>query len=156
MAASEDEYRVALQAFVKLSRASDTIDRRIGLHDPLPAGMTLSQFAVLEVLLHRGALTHHEVAEKVLKTRGNITTVVNQLERHGLVVRRRCEHDRRRVFLDLTERGRVAANNAFRRVREAIRDEMSVLTAAELVELGRLCKKLGTAPRYPVPEERAP
>lgn len=156
MAASDDEYRVALQAFVKLSRASDTIDRRIAMHDPFPAGMTLSQFAVLEVLLHRGALTHHEVAEKILKTRGNITTVVNQLEDAGLVSRRRCENDRRLVYLDLTERGRVAAANAFRRVREAIRDEMSVLTDDELVELGRLCKKLGTAPRYPVPKERGP
>ncbi|MFW5718190.1 MAG: MarR family winged helix-turn-helix transcriptional regulator [Spirochaetota bacterium] len=147
--AGRDEYADALAAYVKLTRASETIERRIMVHQPLPAGMTLSQFGVLEALLHASPLTHHEVARKILKTPGNITGVVDQLERAGLVARRRCPEDRRRVFLELTEAGASAAASAFRRMREAIRDEMSVLAPDELVELGRLCKKLGTTPRYP-------
>ncbi|MFW6313206.1 MAG: MarR family winged helix-turn-helix transcriptional regulator [Spirochaetota bacterium] len=143
MAASENEYREALQAYVKLTRANDAVDRRVMVREPLPAGMTVSQFGVLEALLHKGPLTHREVAEKILKTRGNITSVVDHLERAGLVARRRCDIDRRRVFLELTEDGRNAAESAFERMREAIARAMSVLEPEELVELGRLCKKLG-------------
>ena len=146
--AERNEYTDVLAAYVKLVRATETVERRIMMHHPLPAGMTLSQFGVLEALLHQAPLTHHEVAEKILKTPGNITGVVDQLEGAGLVARRRCPEDRRRVFLELTEAGASAAASAFRRMREAIRDEMSVLDVNELVELGRLCRKLGTTPRY--------
>ncbi|HKJ86188.1 MAG TPA: MarR family winged helix-turn-helix transcriptional regulator [Spirochaetia bacterium] len=143
MAASENEYRGALQAYVKLTRAENAVERRVMVHEPLPAGMTVSQFGVLEALLHKGPLTHHEVAEKILKTRGNITSVVDHLERAGLVARRRCDVDRRRVFLELTDEGQRAAQAAFERMREAIVSAMSVLEPDELVELGRLCRKLG-------------
>ncbi len=148
---ADHQYREALAAYVKLSRANDTIERRIMGHAPLPAGMSVSQFGVLEALLHKGRLTHHEVARKILKTRGNITSVVDRLEALGLVARRRCDTDRRRVYLELTDRGRTVARSAFERMREAITAEMSVLTPDELVELARLCKKLGTAKRYPPP-----
>lgn len=153
MALSETEYATALDAFVKLTRANNTLDRRLMMHHPLPAGMTVSQFGVLEALLHKGQLTHHEVAERILKTPGNITSVVDHLEKRGLVARKRCENDRRRVFLELTPKGVTIAREAFERMREAIRQEMSVLDPTELVELGRLCKKLGTAPRYRLPDE---
>jgi MarR family transcriptional regulator, 2-MHQ and catechol-resistance regulon repressor len=152
--AETDGYGQALGAYVKLTRASESIEKRIMAHEPLPAGMTVSQFGVLEALLHRSPLTHHEVALKILKTRGNITSVVDHLEQAGLVARRRCPEDRRRVFLELTPRGSLVAESAFGRMREAIRDEMAVLEADELIELGRLCKKLGTTPRYPGPDRR--
>lgn len=153
MASAQNEHELALSAFVKLERANATIDRRVSMHRPLPAGMTLSQFGVLEALLHKGPLTHHEIAVKILKTQGNITSVVDKLETQGLVTRRRCETDRRRVFLELTQKGETTASAAFGRMREAIAFEMSVLDRGELVELARLCKKLGTAKRYPVPRE---
>ena len=143
MAASKIEYEEALRAFVKLTRANDAIERRIMVHEPLPAGMTETQFGVLEALLHKGPLTHHEVAEKILRTRGNMTSVVDRLERAGLVARRRCDVDRRRVFLELTREGDRVASEAFTRMREAIGREMSVLEPHELVELWRLCRKLG-------------
>lgn len=156
MAESEYEYETALDAYVKLSRAYDTIERRLAMHRPLPAGMTVTQFGVLEALLHKGRLTHHDVARKILKTPGNITGVVDSLERQGLVARSRCEEDRRRVFLELTDHGTTIASRAFARMREAISEEMSVLDPDELVELGRLCKKLGTAARYALPHEGEP
>lgn len=133
----------ALAAYTKLMRATAALDRRIAEHAPLPAGTSITQFGVLEALLHKGRLTHHEVAEKILKTQGNITGVVDRLAARGLVTRERCESDRRRVFLHLTPEGAAMARRLFDRMSAAICREMSVLDPDELVEFARLCKKLG-------------
>ncbi|MFW5784101.1 MAG: MarR family transcriptional regulator, partial [Spirochaetota bacterium] len=81
MAPEPNEYDIELSAYVKLTRAESALQGRILDHHPLSAGMTLSQFGVLEALLHKGRLSHHDAARKILKTPGNITSVVDQLER---------------------------------------------------------------------------
>jgi MarR family transcriptional regulator, 2-MHQ and catechol-resistance regulon repressor len=144
---------LSLSTFVKLQRAAMTMERLIRARYPLPGNLSPTQFGVMEALLNRGRLSHHEVASKVLTTAGNITQVVEQLHKMGFVRRERCEEDRRRVYLVLTDRGRLIADQAFQRVQTAIVDAMDALTVSEREELGRLCKKLGTAVRYPPNEE---
>ncbi len=134
----------ALDAFVKISRAVESVDRRILTHQPLPAGMNLTRFGILEALLHKGEMTHNEVARKILRTQGSISIAVDRLVKDGLVTRRRCDEDRRRVYLQLSAHGQAVATNAFAKMREAISSEFAVLELDELVELSRLCKKLGT------------
>ena len=79
----------------------------------------------------------------MLKSGGNITTVVDNLEKRGLVERRRCSEDRRVIYAHLTAAGEQAIKAHFPKHAEQIEREMSVLTAPELAELGRLCRKLG-------------
>jgi MarR family transcriptional regulator, 2-MHQ and catechol-resistance regulon repressor len=143
---------LSLSTFVKLTRAMNTLEKRLGMRAPHPAGLTLSQFAVLEALLHKGPLTHGEVAGKILTTTGNITQVVDQLAKDQLVQRKRCDSDRRRVYLQLTEKGTRVASSAFEQMASAIHDEMSVLTPEDLVTLARIAKKLGTSLRYRLPQ----
>ena len=64
---------------------------------------SLSAYAVLEVLLHKGALPVNAIGEKVLLTSGSMTTAVQRLEKKGLVRRERSEGDARVVLVHLTD-----------------------------------------------------
>ena len=90
---TESETR-ALNAFIKLMRATESVSSRL-TNILQGEGLTISQFGVLEALLHLGPLSLRQIGEKILKSGGNITTVVDNLEKHDLVERRRCPEDRR-------------------------------------------------------------
>lgn len=134
--------RLALDTYIKLSRAYESLDTRI-LHRHSLGNLTLTQFAVLEALYHLGPLTQTEIGAKLLKSGGNITLVIDNLEKHGLAERRRCVTDRRLVYVDLTPAGRATIAEILPRHVAVIVEEMSVLDAAEKAELGRLLRKLG-------------
>lgn len=74
---------------------------------------SLSDFAVLEVLLHKGALPVNTIGEKILLTSGSITTAVQRMEKKGLVRRERSQGDARVVLVHLTEEGRELIGRAF-------------------------------------------
>ncbi len=76
----------ALLTYVKLMRAADSFTSRTHKHISLHS-LSLSQFQVLEVLYHLGPLCQKEIAGKVLKTSGNLTTVIENLSKQNLVVR---------------------------------------------------------------------
>ncbi|NKE69371.1 MarR family winged helix-turn-helix transcriptional regulator [Candidatus Manganitrophus noduliformans] len=131
----------ALDTFIKLMRAADSLSSRLS---PILAstGLTSGQFGALEVLLHLGPLCQSELGRKLLRSGGNITMVVDNLERSGLVRRERGE-DRRFITLHLTKEGRQLIQKIFPKHLEALVREMQVLTESEQKALGRLCKKLG-------------
>jgi MarR family transcriptional regulator, 2-MHQ and catechol-resistance regulon repressor len=132
----------ALNAFINLERASDTVIGR--LTPPLEAqGLTLGQFGVLEALLHLGPMCQHELARKLLRSGGNVTLVVDNLEKHGWVRRVRQQNDRRMVQIQLTPAGRRLIARVFPAHARAIAAEMSRLSAGEQETLRRLCRKLG-------------
>lgn len=131
----------ALDTYIKLMRASETVTARA--HTPLAGNLTLTQFGVLEALLHRGPLAAGEIAEKILKSAGNLTLVLANLERDGFITRVRDKHDARRWVVSLTAAGRKRVTALFPQVAAAITDEFSRLTPAEQAMLAELCKKLG-------------
>ncbi len=132
----------ALNTYVKMMRASETISARI--HRPLnDAGLTISQFGVLEALYHLGPLSQAEIARKVLKSTGNITMVIDNLEKRGLVTRKRNEDDRRYYTIQLTKEGNKMTGDIFPDHAARIVKEMSILTRTEQEVLGNLCRKVG-------------
>ena len=132
----------ALDAYVKLARATDSLAARLqpGIDG---AGLTFSQFGVLEALLHLGPLCMTELARKILKTGGNITMVVGNLEKRGLVARERSGSDRRYFRIRLTPAGARLIRGLFPRHVAALVREFAVLNPKEQKELARLAKKLG-------------
>lgn len=136
------EIRQALDAYIKLVRASESVTSRVIRHLD-DDGLTVSQFGVLEALFHLGPLSQRELAQKILKSGGNVTMVIDNLEKRGLVKRKREEEDRRLYRITLTPSGRKLIKNIFPRHAEKIASQMNVLTKEELLELGRLCRKLG-------------
>jgi len=136
------EEKLALDTWIKLSRAADSFGARLAQHGAL-ADLTVSQFGVLESLYHLGPMRQSEIGAKLLRSGSNITLVVDNLERDGLVRRARDRDDRRVMNVSLTDAGRELIEGIFPAHVEAIVEEMAVLSPEEQAELGRLCKKLG-------------
>ena len=132
----------ALDAFVKLSRAVNALSHRLapGL---AAAGLTESQLGVLEALLHVGPLHQCDLAERILKSSGNLTMVIGNLERRRLVRRARSATDRRFIEIRLTPEGARLIGRVFPAHAERLAELMGVLTEAEQRTLARLCRKLG-------------
>jgi MarR family transcriptional regulator, 2-MHQ and catechol-resistance regulon repressor len=138
-----DEERRALDAYVKLSRALATVDARI--HRPLSRdGLTASRFGVLEALYHLGPLNQRELGRKILKSSGNVTVVVDHLERAGQVARGRDPHDRRSVVVSLTDAGRSLIASAYPAHVQRIVEAFAILDPDEVDRLAALAKRLGT------------
>lgn len=139
----KEEYTyLALNTYTKLMRAAESVTNRTS-RVMTAANLTISQFGVLEALLHKGPLCQRDIAAKILKSTGNITMVIDNLEKSGLVRRERDMEDRRFMTVYLTERGTELIGNVFADVQNAIVADMATLTANEQETLGGLCKKLG-------------
>jgi MarR family transcriptional regulator, 2-MHQ and catechol-resistance regulon repressor len=134
--------QLPLAVFVKLMRAADTVANNVHRHLQT-LGLTSSQFGVLEALWHLGPLHQRQIGRKILKSHGNVTTVLDNLERQGWVVRKRQTEDRRFVTVELSESGRKLISRLFPDHAAAIARELSVLSREEQLELARLCRKLG-------------
>src|SRR3954464_3613368 len=133
----------ALDTFVKLMRSANSVSAATN-SELAAADLTVSQFAVLEVLFHAGPLCLTEIARKILTTGGNLTLVVNNLEKRGLVQRKQSSEDRRFFALHLTTKGRHLIGEIFPRQAASISRVFETLSLEEQSQLARLCKKLGT------------
>jgi MarR family 2-MHQ and catechol resistance regulon transcriptional repressor len=80
-----------------------------------------------------------------LKSSGNLTLVVDNLERRGLAKRRKHAKDRRCVEVQLTARGRKLISEVYPKHARAIRHAMGALAPYEQRHLGELCRRLGLA-----------
>lgn len=138
---SETE-KLTLNAFIKLMRASESLNNRLNKH-LTENNLTVSQFGTLEALLHLGPLNQRTIGRKLLKSGGNITMVIDNLQRNGLVTRIPDQSDRRAVLIHLTEEGESFIKKFFPEHLAKIKGEFSVLTDEEKKELARICKKLG-------------
>ena len=132
----------ALDAFIKLTRATGSVTTRLE-QSGSRGTLTESQFGVLETLHHLGPLCQGTLGSKLLKSSGNMTLVIDNLEKQGLVRRERNPEDRRQIFIHLTQAGQALIEEVFPAQLEAIVDEFSVLTADEQEQLGDLLRKLG-------------
>lgn len=136
------ENHLAMNTYTKLMRAAESVTGRVS-KVMATAGLTISQFGVLEALYHKGPLCQRDIAAKILKSTGNITLVIDNLEKQGLVKRERTNEDRRFLSIVLTEQGNTLITTAFSQVQSAIIAEMAALLPQEQQTLGQLCKKLG-------------
>ncbi len=139
---------MALDAYIKLSRAAESVTQRINGH--LQAhDLTISQFGVLEALYHLGSMQPSQLAQKVLKSTGNMTLVIDNLQKRGLVRRKRRADDRRCIDISLTDEGAALIESIFPAHVEGVVDTMSALAADEQEQLAALCRKLGRAASVP-------
>ncbi len=137
-----DQETLALNTFIKLTRAAESLLARLQ-HRGTMAHLTISQFGVLESLYHLGPMSPGDLSAKLLKSGGNITLVIDNLEKQGLVQRERGTADRRMITVSLTPVGHELISQLFPPHVGAVVEEMSYLTAEEQQLLGDLCRKLG-------------
>ncbi len=133
--------RLALSTFVKFMRAGETVSGRVHNHLKI-AKLTISQFGVLEALYHLGPMCQRDIAQKILKSTANLTTVIDNLEKRRLVKRERDTADRRYFNVTLTKKGEKLIQKIFPDHAKGIAYAMENLTKGEQKQLGILCKKL--------------
>ena len=132
----------SVKAYVKLVRASRAVTARVvgRLNE---SDLTPNQLGVLEALLHLGPLTQRDLGRKILTSPGNLTDVIDKLERRKLVHRTICPEDRRSVRVALTEEGRMLIESVFPLHAADIHQAMSPLSLDELTILSHLLRRLG-------------
>ncbi|MFC2094523.1 MarR family winged helix-turn-helix transcriptional regulator [Bacteroidota bacterium] len=138
---SKKEMR-ALDCYIKFMRAADTINSAVNL-SLSKFGLTESQFNVLDALYHLGPLSQKELGYKLLKSGGNITMVIDNLEKVAYVERIRGAEDRRIFFVHLTKKGKKRLEEVLTAQVNLIMNEMNRLSKTEQIEFQRLCKKIG-------------
>ncbi len=136
------EHLLALNTFIKLVRCTNSVTADI--HKSLPPGLTVSQFGILEALYHLGPMPQKELAQKILKSAGNITTVINNLEKASLVSRTTNDLDRRFYNISLTPKGKRLIKDIFPAHADVILERLSKLTENEQGILGNLLGKLSS------------
>ena len=133
-----------MEVFGQLIRTSEAFAK--ALQRELQAvGLTTSQLGVLETLHHLGPMCQRDIGDQLNKSRGNITTVVDNLERRGLVERVRNEDDRRYITLELKPKGREVVQKIYPQHATRIHEVMTSLTQNEREALASLCAKLEEA-----------
>ena len=123
----------------KAAKAIEKVDRA----SIAQTGLGLSDFAIMEALLHKGPLPINQIGEKVLLTSGSMTAAVNRMENKGLVKRIQDPSDGRCYYVHLTKRGRKIIKTAYAEHEKNLENSASVLSDGERQELVRLLKKIG-------------
>jgi len=127
--------------WLALWRVTKDIDR-IAQRDIASLGLGLTDFGVLECLLHRGPTPVNTIAETVMITSGSMTTAADRLVERGLVQRTAHATDKRVRVVELTDAGRELIAEAYDRHSRTIEDTFAGLTADERATLFRLLLRL--------------
>ncbi len=133
---------LALSLWVKLSRAHDTFSHLTAVNIRT-FRLTPAQFGVVECLGHLGPMLIGDLTKKHLVSGGNMTVVVDNLEKEGIVERSVSKEDHRAFYVRLTPKGKRLFDKIFIQHAEYVTRLASVLTESEQTELGIFLKKLG-------------
>jgi len=134
--------QIDLKTYLKLTRAADSVRSRV-FTSLAKFNLSEGQINVLEALMNLGPLTQKQLGSKLLKSGGNITMVIDNLERQDFVTRKRGKPDRRFFTIHLTARGDAKINEIFPDLCKAVSEEMKILSNKDLAELQRLTKAVG-------------
>lgn len=136
------EEKLSLKALVVLMRASQSVQDKVK-HDMGQYGVNPTEFAVLELLYHKGDQPIQHIGKKILLASSSITYVVDKLESKGFVERKACPKDRRVTYASITENGKAFIQEAFPKHEATIEDIFASLTNEELKTAIELLKKIG-------------
>ena len=123
----------------KAAKAVETVDKA----SIAQTGHVLSDFTIMEALLHKGAMPINKLGQKVLLTSGSMTAAVNRMENKGLVKRIQDPSDGRSFYVHLTQKGRKTIKKAYARHAENLEKIAGAISDKERTELVRLLKKIG-------------
>lgn len=134
----------SLKLFVVLSKTYRAMMDEVAV-DMRSKGLTLTDFAVLELLYHRGEQPLQKIGEKILLTSGSITYVVNKLEKKNFLYRKASPHDGRVTYAYISDKGYMLLDEIFPEHWRKIKNTLNGLNNDEKVQATNLLKKLGIA-----------
>lgn len=139
---TSEEIKQSLKLFIVLSRAHKVITETTNQFFQ-QQGVNPTEFAVLELLYHKGRQPLQQIGNKILLASGSITYVVDKLEKRGFLARISCASDRRVTYAEITEAGTEFMANLFPQHEVQLFELLSVLSSEEKDEAIALLKKLG-------------
>jgi MarR family transcriptional regulator, 2-MHQ and catechol-resistance regulon repressor len=145
--AADGERAATLQLIIALARALQAIEQGVRPH-LVQCGLSMTEFAVLEVLYHKGPLPLGAIRDRILVTGASTTYVVKKLEQRGLMRRRVCPEDQRIVFGELTTKGRALIDEVFPAHVERLRHVTASLSVSQKREVSRLLRTLSRHARH--------
>src|SRR5699024_5964448 len=128
-AQSTDE-ELSLKLFIVINRALEEL-RKKATEDVKRHGLNLTEFAVLELLFHKGSQPIQVIGKKVLLASSSITYVIDKLEGKNLITRQECPKDRRVIHVTLTDDGESLIKGIFPEHRQAIANMFANLSIEE-------------------------
>ena len=145
----------AARLWIVLARAHGAIVAYIE-HALAAQGLGLSDFMVLEVLLHKGPLTISAIGEKVLLASASMTSAIDRLERRDLVARKSCASDRRLRYVELTPTGRTFISGIYTEHAKDLDFIAEGLSSVERKALYEGLKKMGFAAKAALSQSDKP
>lgn len=136
------EDAMALDVFIKFTRAYESLSSKINLLLS-NYGLSESQFNILDALFYLGPLTQKEIGKKIFKSGGNVTMVIDNLEKNNYVIRKRNIKDRRIFEIHITDKGKKLFKKVFPKHLKIIRDSFGTLNEYEQNEMQKFCKQIG-------------
>jgi len=137
-----NDIKQSLKLYIVLSRANKAINEVTNQFFQ-QNGLNPTEFAVLELLYHKGRQPLQKIGSKILLASGSITYVVDKLEKRGLIKRVSCPTDRRVTYAEITEEGAAFMEKIFPEHEKNLHELMSALTPEEKETAIELLKKLG-------------
>lgn len=132
--------RKELKIFIAMSRTLNSLNRKSN-EVFRKYGLTTGQFAVLEVLYHKGDLTVGEIQEFILSTTGNMPVIIKNLRNQKLIRTYKAVCDKRRTMVALTKKGNNLISKVFPENKTIIEDYFSILEDQEKETLLNLLSK---------------
>lgn len=142
MGIENKEVDLSLKLFVVLTRALQSVQKQIA-KDIKNYGLNQTEFAVLELLYHKGEQPIQKIGQKVLLASSSITYVVDKLEKKNYIKRRACSEDRRVTYAVITDEGKKLMDEIFPKHREALHQIFGGLDEKEKEVMISQLKKLG-------------
>ncbi|PAQ13081.1 MarR family transcriptional regulator [Bacillaceae bacterium SAOS 7] len=139
-----EKSKQSLKLFIVLSRATKVINEQVNEYI-YESGLNPTEFAVLELLYHKGPQPLQQIGNKILMASGSITYVVDKLEKKNLLARKTNEQDRRVIHAEITDHGRQFIDEIFPQHEENIHQLMNVLSEEEKEMAIALIRKLGVS-----------
>ncbi|QQZ08135.1 MarR family winged helix-turn-helix transcriptional regulator [Heyndrickxia vini] len=138
----DNEVQQSLKLFIVLSRAFRAVNEYTNEFIQ-KNGLNPTEFAVLELLYHKGDQPLQQIGDKILLASGSITYVVDKLEKKKLIERVGCANDRRVTFAHITDEGKQFIESIFPGHQNRIHQLMSVLSSDEKEVAIESLKKIG-------------
>src|ERR1700704_5545068 len=113
-------------------------------------GLGISDFMVLEALLHKGPLTISAIGEKVLLASASMTSAIDRLEKREFVRRTSCTSDRRIRIVELTDCGKAFTAEIYARHERDLETVTAGLSDEERKVMYEGLKKIGHAAKAAV------
>ncbi|PSL51004.1 MarR family 2-MHQ and catechol resistance regulon transcriptional repressor [Salsuginibacillus halophilus] len=132
----------SLKLWIVLSRAHQSVLDEVK-QDIKHHNMNLTEFAVMELLHHKGPQQIQHIGAKILISSGSITYVVDKLEKKGWLYRKPCDSDRRVIYTHITDEGARVIDEMFPEHEKRIEEIFSALSSEEQEHLYSLLKKVG-------------